>query len=143
MSAITGLIGWSPEATVYLKTWIISIIISAMAYGCVVSLTLSYIPPLLGTSNDNSRRMRIFLLLYVTFMLSLSTIFMVTVVVTLITNIFDPLDGNSKIPFSNGIVGQFCVVLASWGADGFMVSIQNSSDGSTDYWAHFSFPFVV
>ena len=115
---------WSPAATIYLKVWIVSTIISAMAYGGVVSLALSYIPLLLKTSNDISRSMRNFLLFYVTFMVAVSTIYIITMTVALTNNMFFPLDWSKEVyVYQNGRWGEFCVTLASWGADGFMVSI--------------------
>lgn len=99
-----------------------SAVISGMAYGGVVSLTLSYIPLLLKTSNDISRRMRNFLLLYVTFMVTISTIYTITMIIALTNNLFLPYNWkkNSYV-VQNGFLGGLCVVLASWGADGFMV----------------------
>ena len=68
--------------------------------------------------------MRNFLLFYVTFMVTVSTIYIITMTVALTNDMFFPLDWSKKVyVYQNGRWGEFCVTLASWGADGFMVSI--------------------
>ena len=128
MSSTSLPAGWNQAATGYLKVWITSTVISAMAYGGMVSLTLSYIPLLLKTSNDISRRTLKFLLLYAAFMLTISTTYMITMAVTLTKNMFLPFDLKVDTSLNldtyfvqNGVWGGVCVILASWGADGFMV----------------------
>ena len=116
-----------------LELWTISVILSAMAYGPVLSLTLSYVSLLLKTSYDISRRTRIFLLVYVMFMLAMSTVYITIIITTLKSSlsIYSPtnkdcgllLDLSYKISyFQNGLASAFCITFASWGADGFMVS---------------------
>ena len=119
----TILAGWDQDATGYLKIWMVSTTISAMAYGGVLSLALAYIPLLLETSYDIPRRMRNFLLLYVAFMIAISTIYTITMVIPLINNTFAVFNPGNSYVFPNGFLGGFCVIFASWGADGFMVSI--------------------
>jgi len=54
-------------------------------------------------------------------MAAISTTGMITMVVGLITNMFDPFDFAATDLFSNSFLGDFCVTLTSWGADGFML----------------------
>ena len=54
----------------------------------VVSLVLSYIPLLLQNSNDISRCVRNFLLFYATFMVTVSTIYIITMTVALTNDMF-------------------------------------------------------
>ena len=115
-----------------LERWTISVILSAMAYGAVLSLTLSYASLLLKTSYDISRRMRIFLLVYVMFMLAMSTTHIVIIITAFRTTlpIFSSvkycgslLDLLYKMSFfQDGMAAASCTALANWGADGFMVS---------------------
>jgi len=112
-----------PEEVIFLKLWMIDVIISAIIYGGVLSLSLSYVPLLLKTSNDISRRMRKILLVYVTLMVGFSTVYLITMIISLTCNIFgyvDPLAYSSDW-FQNGLVGAVCLTFASWGADGFML----------------------
>jgi len=103
-----------------LKLWVIGMIISAFVYGGMLFLSLSYIPLFLKTSNNISRHMRNFLLAYVTFMVATSTIYIITMSVALLRAIFDDLDLVPQI--QEQYVGCLCIIFASWGADGFMVS---------------------
>ena len=115
------------------KIFALGVIISAMLYGGVATLALTYIPLLLKTSHTISRRMRNFLLAYVTFMVATSTINTVTLIIafTIGHSIFDYRYGSLvTVPegfvifeFPNGLVGSLCITFASWGADGFMVSL--------------------
>ena len=107
-------------------------IFSAMLYGVVATLALTYIPLLLKTSHTISRRMRNFLSAYVTFMVAASTVNTVTLIITLTLryNIFNyatiglpPGDGFDLDTFPNGFAGALCVAFTSFGADGFMVSL--------------------
>ncbi|KAF8812853.1 hypothetical protein BYT27DRAFT_7086065 [Phlegmacium glaucopus] len=100
----------------------ISVIISAMIYGGILSLSLSYVPLLLTTSQNISRRMRNFLLVYVTFMVAISTVYIIITTIALTQNIFYKDPGqNPLIFFKIGIVDSMCTTLANWGADGFML----------------------
>ena len=54
---------------------------SAMLYGWDVTLVVTYIPLLLQTSQRLSRHMRNFLLVYVTFMVAVSTVNSVTLII--------------------------------------------------------------
>jgi len=103
-----------------LKLWVIGMIISAFVYGGMLFLSLSYIPLFLKTSNNISRHMRNFLLAYVTFMVATSTIYIITMSVALLRAIFDDLNLVPQI--QEQYVGCLCIIFASWGADGFMVS---------------------
>ena len=111
------------------KVIALGVIFSAMLYGVVATLALTYIPLLLKMSHTISRRMRNFLLAYVTFMVAASTVNTVTLIIALtlghkILN-YDPRldDGFDLDTFPNGLTGPLCVAFASWGADGFMVSL--------------------
>ena len=114
------------------ERWTISVILSAMAYGGVLSLTLSYVFLLLKTSYDISRRMRIFLLIYVMFMLAMSTVYIIIIITALRTSlsIFSSAKDCGSLSdilykmssFQDGLAGAFCITFANWGADGFMVS---------------------
>ena len=67
--------------------------------------------------------MRIFLLVYVTLMVSFSTVYIITMIIALTSRIFGS-PNNLLSPsslFQNGLAGAMCVTFASWGADGFMV----------------------
>ena len=118
----------APDVAIYLELYMIGVIISAMVYGGVLSLSFSYVPLLLKTSHDISRRMRNFLLVYVTFMVAISTVYIITVIIALMRTIFyystDFSADPSKIGylFQNGLVGALCTTFANWGADWFMVS---------------------
>lgn len=115
-----------PGDGIYLELWMIGVILSAFVYGGVVFLSLSYLPFLLKTSNDTSPRKRNFLLVYVTCMVAISTIYTITISVALTRNIFRVGEfadhgGTTVYLFQNGFVGAWCVIFASWGADGFML----------------------
>ena len=123
---------WETVYPQQLGRWMIGVIVSALAYGGVLSLTLSYIPLLLKTSHDISRRRRILLLVYVTFMVAISTLHVITTITALWVTVPAGNDmdaacggmfilGLSPDWFQNGDVGGFCIAFASWGADGFMV----------------------
>ena len=104
----------------------IGVIVSAIIYGGVLSLTLSYALLLLKTSNDISRRMRNFLLVYdVTFMVALSTVYMITISIALIHSIFDyphSLEGVQYPGFKTDLWVQYALRSLVGVADGFMVS---------------------
>ena len=116
------------DDAIMLELGMIGVIISAIVYGSILTLTMSYVPLLLKASNDISRRMRNFLLVYVVLMVAISTVYMITATVIFARSVFsDPrLFWNSSsggmYVFENGLVGAVCTTLASWGADGFMVS---------------------
>ena len=119
-----------PVPQLVLKVVELGVIFSAMLYGIVATLALTYIPLLLKTSHTISRRMRNFLLAYVTFMVAASTVNTVTLIIALTFgyNIFNfaglPAEyGFDLDTFPNGFAGALCVAFASWGADGFMVSL--------------------
>jgi hypothetical protein len=125
MSSIDGL---DPQSDS--KIFALGIIISAMLYGGVATLALTYVPLLLKTSHTISRRMRNFLLAYVTFMVATSTVNTVTLIIafTIGHSIFNygslvTDNGVNLVAFPNGLAGALCVTFASWGADGFMVSL--------------------
>jgi magnesium-transporting ATPase (P-type) len=120
----------------------LGIIISTMVYGGIATLVLTYISLLLKTSHAISRRLRNFLLAYVVFMVAISTVNTVTLIIafTIGRNILPfgkpgTLAGNmiDLLTFPNGMAGALCVTFASWGADGFMVSllIQMSGRGAS------------
>lgn len=121
----------------------LGIILSAMVYGGVATLFLSYIPLLLKTSHTISRRLRNFLLAYVVFMVATSTVHTVTLIIafTIGRNIL-PFGNSDRtgnminlLTFPNGMAGALCVTLASWGADGFIhgESTMDSNAGVSCY----------
>ena len=111
------------DDAIILESGMIGVIISAIVYGGILALTLSYIPLLLKTSNDISRRMRIFLLVYVVLMVAISTVYIITIIVALTHSVFHPSSFQSEVYlFQNRLAGALCITFASWGADGFMVS---------------------
>ena len=121
MSSIDG-----PESQLEFKIFALGVIFSAMLYGVVATLALTYIPLLLKTSHTISRSMRNFLLTYVTLMVAVSTFSTVTLIVafTIGHNIFDyGGQAGDLVLFPNGLAGALCITFASWGADGFMVSL--------------------
>ena len=132
------------------KIFALGVIISAMLYGGVATLALTYIPLLLKTSHTISRRMRNFLLAYVTFMVATSTINTVTLIIaftighsifnfgSLLTEDEFAILGFAILGFPNGFFGSLCVTFASWGADGFMVSSRDRMLPSI-----FLFPFYI
>ncbi|KAF8812850.1 hypothetical protein BYT27DRAFT_7335393 [Phlegmacium glaucopus] len=100
----------------------IGVIISAMIYGGILSLSLSYVPLLLTTSQNISRRMRNFLLVYVTFMVAISTVYIIITTIALTQNIFHRDPGlNPLVFYKIGFVDSMCTTFANWGADGFML----------------------
>ena len=112
------------------KVLALGVIISAMLYGSVATLALNYIPLLLQTSRTISRRMRNFLLAYVTFMVAVSTVNTVTLIIAFaigrsILNVSSTAVDNELdfVTFPNGLAGALCVTFASLGADGFMVRL--------------------
>ena len=119
-----------PDPQLELKMLALGVIFSAMLYGVVATLALTYIPLLLKTSHTISRRMRNFLLAYVTFMVAFSTVNTVTLIIafTIGHNFFNYSHqvGDNEFNlalFPNGLVGALCITFTSWGADGFMVSL--------------------
>jgi magnesium-transporting ATPase (P-type) len=127
----------------------LGVIISTMVYGGVATLFLTYIPLLLKTSHAISRRLRNFLLAYVVFMVAISTVNTVTLIIafTIGRNILPFGDSESGttgnminlLTFPNGMAGALCVTFASWGADGFMVSLLIQMSGRE---RHFIYIFV-
>ena len=118
----------NPDSQLVPKVVALGVIFSAMLYGVVATLALTYIPLLLKTSHTISRRMRNFLLAYVTFMVAVSTVNTVTSIIafTIGHSIFSltALAADiSFLSFPNGLAGALCMTFASWGADGFMVSL--------------------
>ena len=132
-SPVVGILPWDSKSASYLKLWIISTIISAMVYGGVLSLALSCIRLLIKNSNESHRCLYKFFLLYVAFMVTISTLYTITMVIGLLNlNRFgtptlpDPTWGPIDQPFyafPNGYVGITCITVATWGADGMIVSI--------------------
>ena len=124
MSSING-----PDPQLEFKIFALGVIFSAILYGVVATLALTYVPLLLKTSHTISRRMRNFLLAYVAFMVVVSTVNTVTLIIAFIIghNIFD-YGGQAAelVLFPNGLAGALCITFASWGADGFMVSLFKS-----------------
>ena len=131
--------GLEPNTQSELRIIGLGVIFSALLYGVVATLTLSYIPLLLKTSHTISRRMRNFLLAYVTFMVTASTVNTVTLIVAFTINhgIFNngslADNGLDFITFPNGLAGALCVTFASWGADGFMVSLLKQRQDVSDH----------
>ena len=120
-----------PDPQLDSKIFALGVIFSAMLYGVVATLSLTYIPLLLKTSHTISRRMRNFLLAYVSFMVAASTVNTVTLIIAFAVgqSIFNYGSGNTTdngldlVTFPNGLAGALCLTFASWGADGFMVSL--------------------
>ena len=76
--------------------------------------------------------MRNLLLVYVTFMVAVSTINMVTLIIAFaIGHSILPVTSNKDLKselinnavYPNGFAGEFCSIFASWGADAFMVRL--------------------
>ena len=118
-----------PASQSDLKTIGLGIIISAMLYGGVAALALTYTPLLLKTSPTISRRMRNFLLAYVTFMVTVSTVNTVTLIIAFAIGhtilYIDDLTGYILATLDaspNGLAGPMCIAFAGWGANGFIVS---------------------
>ena len=59
----------------------LGVIIPSMLYGVVATLAVTYIPLLLNTSHTIFRRMRNFLLAYVVFMVTASTVYAITLII--------------------------------------------------------------
>ena len=93
-------------------------ITSAIAYGIVIVLSGNCFLLLLKKRDIYSNRMRLFLLIYVTVMLLLSTLAIIQSTVGITLYIFQ----NTDLP---PLVGSSSATLplAIWGADGFMVNI--------------------
>jgi hypothetical protein len=123
MSLVNTQPGYEPGDAIFLELWMIGVIVSAVVYGGILTLTFSYVPLLLKTSQGISRRMRNFLLVYVTFMVGISTVYIITTIIALTRTIFYDINYyHDKYLFRNGLVGAICTTFANWGADGFMVS---------------------
>jgi hypothetical protein len=112
----------------------LGIVISAMVYGGVATLVLTYISLLLKTSHAISRRLRNFLLAYVVVMVATSTVNTVTLIIAFTIGRYILPFGNSGtgegfdlLVFPTGMAGALCVTFTSWGADGFMVSFIDSN----------------
>ncbi|KAF8812848.1 hypothetical protein BYT27DRAFT_7182300 [Phlegmacium glaucopus] len=103
------------------ELWMIGIILSAVIYGGILSLSISYVPLLLTTSQNVSRRIRNFLLVYTTFMVAISTLYLSTTTVALTQNIFREDGPNPRLFVQIRILDLTCITLANWGADGFML----------------------
>jgi len=124
--SVLNILCYSPNFELLTK----GVVVSAMIYGAVLSLTLSYAPLLLKTSYDISRRMRNFLLVYVTSMVVVSSVYIFTVIIAIRNGMFggtnDGCSTSAIVPvilsFRNELPGALCIMLASWGVDGFMVS---------------------
>ena len=112
-------VDWQTIAHEQIKLWIVGIILSAIVYGNLLSLSLSYFSLLLKSSYDISRRMRIFFMAYFTFMVAISTVYMVTISIILMSTM---TKSDSDENCSGILARGFCITFASWGADGFMVS---------------------
>ena len=124
---INGTIILLHDDAIVLELGMIGVIISAIVYGGILTLTVSYVSLLLKTSNDISRRMRNFLLVYVILMAAISTVYMITATAILTRSVFSNpnslrYSSGGAYVFENRLVGAECIALASWGADGFMVS---------------------
>ncbi|KAF8802947.1 hypothetical protein BYT27DRAFT_7260523 [Phlegmacium glaucopus] len=118
------------QPIVPLKVVMTGVIISAVAYVIVLSLTLCYVPLLLKTSHATSRRMRNFLLAYVTFMATVSTVYLIIIVIAFRNRSVDFLecvgptaeyDQANSLASPNGLLSGLCTLFASWGADVFML----------------------
>jgi len=113
-------VDWPTIAQEQIELLMMGIILSAVVYGSLLSLTLSYLSLLLKSSYDISRRMRIFLLVYFTFMVAISTVYMVTISIVLMSSL--SMTKSESDDNCNGILARgFCITFASWGADGFML----------------------
>ncbi|KAF8802950.1 hypothetical protein BYT27DRAFT_7341070 [Phlegmacium glaucopus] len=117
-----------PKQPMPLKVVMTGVIISSVANVIVLSLTLSYVPLLLKTSHAISRRMRKFLLAYITFMATVSTVYLNIIVIafrnrsaglTLLECVGPMVQyrSNDRI----GLLSGLCTLFSSWGADGFML----------------------
>ena len=107
---MSSLDGQEPVSQSDAKIVELGVIFSAILYGVVVTLALTYIPLLLKTSHTIlvPRVMRNFLLVYVTFMVAISTVNTVTLIIA-----FDIGHGLSQDTFPNGLAGILCVIFAS------------------------------
>ena len=105
-----------PGPDVYLELRMLGTIISVIAYGIVIILSGNCFHLLLKKQGIYSNRMRLFLLIYVTFMLLLSTLAIIQSILGTSLLIFQ----NVYLPL---LVGSSTLPLAIWGADGFMVNI--------------------
>ena len=105
-----------PGPDVYLEFRMLGTIISAIAYGIVIVLSGNCFLLLVKQGGIYSNRMRLFLLIYVTVMLILSTLAIILSIWESMLLIFQGVDPpvGAAPP---------TLPLAIWGADGFMVNI--------------------
>ncbi|KIM43524.1 hypothetical protein M413DRAFT_382915 [Hebeloma cylindrosporum] len=104
-----------PGPDVYRELRMLGTIISAITYGIVVSLSGNCFFLLLKKRGIYSSRMRLFLLIYVTIMLLLSTLAIMQTVRTTTVFIFQ-----ADLPLVIGNIPA-ALPLIIWGADGFMI----------------------
>jgi hypothetical protein len=106
-----------PGPDVYLELRMLGTIISAIAYGIVITLSGNCFLLLQKKRGTYSNRMRLFLLIYVTIMLLLSTLAIIQSILGITLLIFQNVD----LPLLVGS-SPATLPLAIWGADGFMVN---------------------
>lgn len=111
-------------STDFTKARLCGTAISAVAYGIVVSLSVTCLRLLVRSKHIYAKIMRLLLLIYVVTMLTLSTVSIGVEFAYMETITFQPshlpgVTNNGKLLFVNDI--PLTIPLAIWGADGFMV----------------------
>ncbi|KIM43508.1 hypothetical protein M413DRAFT_25866 [Hebeloma cylindrosporum] len=113
-----------PGPDVYLEFRMLGTIISAIAYGIVISLSGNCFLLLLKKRGIYSTRMRLFLLTYVAVMLLLSTLATIMSIWGITFVLFQGVDLPSPHFISSPLLDVYsptALPLTIWGADGFMV----------------------
>jgi len=113
-----------PGPDEYLELRTLGTIISAIAYGIVITLSGNCFLLLLKKRGIYSNRMRLFLLIYVTVMLLLSTLAIILSIRGIMFDIFRVFDLLHFVDLPPvEVYSPAALPLIIWGADGFMVRI--------------------
>ncbi|KDR74054.1 hypothetical protein GALMADRAFT_250783 [Galerina marginata CBS 339.88] len=112
---------FAPGENTILKLKTLGLVFAATAYGAVVSLYASSFAALIGRKPLYSKRKQRYLLVYITFMLLMSTVTFVQNIYTIVIELFQDVDHHPSIyPVLAQNIPWF-LTFTIWGADGFMV----------------------
>ena len=112
-----------PGPDPYDESWMLGTIFSAMAYGIVMTLSVCCLQLLWAKPTTKSRRLRWFMFAYILAMVALSTTSMVAAINSIVDAVFK-VHPSGRLPQPTLPVktwGAPFIILATWGADGFMV----------------------
>ena len=110
-----------PTYDEFMKYWILSVMLSLVMYGVAFTLCISCIDILRKPTDVTKKQRNKVLIGFVLAMLCISTANVVSTVVMVVNALFSTtFDGNIR-----GGASTICLVLANWGADGFLVRISS------------------